>query len=248
MDTLGFQTVKDFEIIISEDGDSAEMKSFVEGYRSGFEIKHLTQTDVGWRKNQALNNAIRQASAPYLIFIDGDCVLHSRFIENHLRFASPNAILAGKRVKLGENFSRKLRLGNLLEFQKNFVLNTFALFKDGVKFFEEGIYVNPNGILSVFANKRNMKWLKGCNFSCYKDALIDINGFDEDYQKPAIGEDIDLTWRFKGLGYSIFSVRNYAVQYHLFHKENWTSQEENVALMAKKQAQKSFRCEHGLIR
>lgn len=248
LDALEFQTVKDFEIIISEDGESDVMKAFLASYSSAFSIIHSSQADTGWRKNQALNNAIRRANTPYLIFIDGDCVLHTHFIENHLRFASPKAILAGKRVKLGEKFSAKLREGNLPRFQNSFLANTFALFRDGVKFFEEGIYVNPDGPLSVIANKRSMRWLKGCNFSCYKSALVDINGFDEDYQKPAIGEDIDLVWRFKGLGYHLFSLRNYAVQYHLHHKENWTSQEENIALMVKKQAANAFRCKNGLNR
>jgi GT2 family glycosyltransferase len=91
-----------------------------------------------------------------------------------------------------------------------------------------------------------MRWLKGCNFSCYKLAMMEINGFDEDYQKPAIGEDIDLTWRFKGLGYRLISARNYAVQYHLYHKENWTSQEENECIMAQKQAKQAYVCSNGL--
>jgi GT2 family glycosyltransferase len=246
LDALVYQTEKNFEIIISEDGNSDGMRDFIENYKSPFKILHLTQADEGWRKNQALNNAIRSASSPYLIFIDGDCVLHHRFIENHLRFASSRSILAGKRIKLGTDFSKKLRTGSLPEFEKSFLPNTFALFKDGVKFFEEGIYVNPDSPLGALAGKRTMKMLKGCNFSCYKEAIEDINGFDEDYQKPAIGEDIDLTWRFKGLGYKIDSVRNFAVQYHLYHKENWTSQEENIAIMEKKQAAQAFRCQNGL--
>lgn len=246
LDALRHQTNKDFDIIISEDGNSEEMKAFISNYTSPFKILHLTQPDEGWRKNQALNKAIKATSSPYLIFIDGDCVLHPRFIENHLRFASPKSVLAGKRVKLGTEFSKKLRSGDLLEFEKTFLSNTRSLFKDGVKFFEEGIYVDPNKPLAALARLRSMKMLKGCNFSCYKEALIDINGFDEDYQKPAIGEDIDLTWRFKGLGYKIVSLRNFAVQYHLHHKENWTSQEENIRLMEKKQAANTFRCINGL--
>lgn len=51
-------------------------------------------------KNKALNNAIRHATSDWLIFIDGDCVLHPRFVEMHLRFAGEKVILAGKRVKL----------------------------------------------------------------------------------------------------------------------------------------------------
>lgn len=247
LDALACQTEKSFEIIISEDGESEEMNKFIKGYSSPFQILHLTQPDEGWRKNRALNNAIRASNTSYLIFIDGDCVLHHRFIENHFRFSDPKSILAGKRVKLGPKFSEKLRSRPLLDFEKHFLLHPFSLFKDKVKFFEEGMYINPDSPLSFLAGLRSMKWLKGCNFSCYKDALYAINGFDEDYQKPAIGEDIDLTWRFQGLAYKIVSVRNYAVQYHLHHKENWTSQEENIEMMKRKQALKAYRCENGLV-
>jgi hypothetical protein len=73
-----------------------------------------------------------------------------------------------------------------------------------------------------------------------------INGFDEDYILPAIGEDIDLTWRFKGLGIRLFSVRNLAVQYHLYHKENWTDQSVNENMMKEKSIMKRFVCDNGL--
>ena len=50
-----------------------------------------------------------------------------------------------------------------------------------------------------------------------KAAILEINGFDEDYIRPAIGEDIDLTWRFIAAGYHLVAARNLAVQYHLYH-------------------------------
>ena len=93
-----------------------------------------------------------------------------------------------------------------------------------------------------------MKQLKGCNFSCYKSALEAINGFDEDYILPAIGEDIDLTWRFKGMGYKLFSLRNFAVQYHLHHKENWTDQSENERIMFGKIKENQFVAKNGLLK
>jgi len=88
--------------------------------------------------------------------------------------------------------------------------------------------------------------IKGCNFSCFKAAMLAINGFDEDYVRPAVGEDIDLVWRFKGLGYRIVSVKHLAVQYHLYHTESWSSQEENQKLLRQKQASRQYRCLNGI--
>ncbi len=250
LDGLKFQSCQDFEIVVSEDGDSVEMKDFVSSYKFRNPCQHLTQPDMGWRKNRALNNAVRKASNDYLIFIDGDCVLHHKFIENHLRFASPDRILAGKRVKLGPQYSKTLQeeIDHLPAMEKRIGREASNVKKDGAKFYEEAFYFNPDGFLGFIPGLRKMHQLKGCNMSFYRKAIEAINGFDEDYILPAIGEDIDLTWRFAGLGYRLYSLRNLAVQYHLYHKENWTDQSENERLMNEKKSEKKYVCDNGLIK
>lgn len=248
LDSLKWQTYKSFEIVISEDGNSDMMHNFLSAYQHPNPLIHLTQEDEGWRKNKALNNAIRKASGDYLIFIDGDCVLHHRFIENHVRFSGPRRILGGKRVKLGPQYTELFRSGlqSLTELEKRIIREGRAVRKDGAKFFEEVFFFAPGSILGFIPRLRKMSQLKGCNMSFSREAIEAINGFDEDYQLPAIGEDIDLTWRFQGMGYKLFSLRNLAVQYHLHHKENWTDQSENQLMMEEKIRQKLFICKNGL--
>jgi GT2 family glycosyltransferase len=84
--------------------------------------------------------------------------------------------------------------------------------------------------------------------SFHRETIERINGFDEDYVLPAVGEDADLAWRFSALGYKLFSLRNIAVQYHLHHKENWTSQDTNLNLMKQKMHQNKFFCTNGLTK
>lgn len=243
------QSYKDIEVIISEDGNSSEMKDFISNYKGNLDLTHLTQEDVGWRKNIALNNAIKYTDCEYIIFIDGDCVLHPEFIENHVFFAQKDRILAGKRIKLGSKYSNELRLSkNIADFCKRILPEFRLIKKDGAKFCEEGIYISPRSVFGFIPKLRSMKQLKGCNFSCYKSALETINGFDEDYVLPAIGEDIDLTWRFKGMGFELFSLRNFAVQYHLHHKENWADQSENERIMYGKIQKKQFVAINGLVK
>ena len=248
LDALRFQTYTDFEIVISEDGNSAEMREFVSNYPFSNPVRHVTQPDEGWRKNKALNNAILSTSASYLIFIDGDCVLHHKFIENHLRLASPKGIVAGKRVKMGPKYSDLFRanIGNLLLLETTVEKEMLGMKQDRAKFYEEAFYFNPSGILGFIPRFRKMTYLKGCNMSFYREAIEAINGFDEDYKLPAVGEDADLAWRFQGLGYKLISARNLAVQYHLYHKENWTDQSENMAMMQKKMMAKEYICRNGL--
>ena len=248
LEGLKFQSYKDYEIVVSEDGNCAEMQQFLHDYPHVNPMIHLTQPDVGWRKNQALNNAIRRSGGEYLIFIDGDCVLHHRFIENHVRFSGPKKILAGKRVKLGPAFTAlfRERIHTLPELERRVEREKKAMRKDGAKFYEEAFYINPDGLLSFIPKLRKMHQLKGCNMSFYREDIEAINGFDEDYVLPAVGEDIDLTWRFKGLGYPLVSLRNLAVQYHLHHKENWTDQSRNLQLMDEKMGLRQYVCRNGL--
>jgi len=226
------QTVLPGEIIISEDGNSEVMKNFV----SNLDIKdikviHLTCQDLGWRKNAALNKSIINASNEYLIFIDGDVVPHDRFIEGHLFWSKHKRVCAGKRAEIGENIS-KLVLSKKItikELTNNYLFWTIKLHRDKVRHYEDGIYVEPDGFLfKYFISKKHISYIIGCNFSCYKEDIISINGFDEDYVHPSIGEDVDINWRFRASGIEVVSVRNIANVYHLWHKKGFGADEGKI--------------------
>lgn len=248
LDSLKYQTEQNFEIIISEDAEHEHMTEFCQTYNFIHDHQHLTQPDIGWRKNQALNKAIKAAKSDWLIFIDGDCVLHPRFVEFHLQLSGSKNIVAGKRVKLNNELSELLLqdVTNYQSIEKFLIKKLLWGKKKGIGFIEEGIFINPSSWLGFIPKIRKMSQLKGCNMSFSRTAIEAINGFDEEYILPAIGEDIDLTWRFQSAGFHLVSARNLAVQYHLYHKENWTDQSENIQIMEQKQKNKEFICKKGL--
>jgi GT2 family glycosyltransferase len=249
LDSISYQTEKDFEIIIAEDGENAEVKEFIAHYPFEQPWQHLTQKDEGWGKNKAMNMAVKASKADWLIFIDGDCVLHHRFIEMHLRYADENSVLAGKRVKLDKTSSDFVLENslNIRKLQKQLVKK--LLFGKGqIRYIEEGIFISPDKVLGFIPGLRTLNHLTGSNMSFSKKAILFINGFDEDYQLPAVGEDLDLTWRFDAAGFKHQSVRNLAVQYHLQHKENWIDQVKNMDLYRNKQRDNKFVCTNGLIK
>ena len=249
LDSLQFQSEKKFEIIISEDGETPAVKEFIDAYNFEQPWQHLTQKDEGWRKNQALNQAIKAAKTDWLIFIDGDCILHPRFIEMHLRYSGEQNILAGKRVKLDKSTSVKLLNNSLkiVDLQKR-MFRKLILGKGTIKFIEEGFFISPDGLFRFIPKIRKNNKLVGSNMSFSKKAICFINGFDEDYKLPAVGEDYDLTWRFNAAGFKHVSVRNLAVQYHLQHHENWMEQDENMEICRQKQLENNYSCKNGLVK
>lgn len=247
LDSLHYQTEKDFEIIIAEDGKSTVVKEFLDNYPFEQSWQHVSQEDAGWQKNKAMNMAIRAAKAEWLIFIDGDCVLHNRFIEMHLRYRQENRILAGKRVKLDKSGSLfVLEDSSNIPKLPRYLLKKMIFGKGLIRYIEEGFFISPDNLLGFIPKIRKLNHLTGSNMSFSRKAIYSINGFDEDYQLPAVGEDYDLTWRFNKAGFKHFSVRNLAVQYHLQHKENWVDQTENMEICRKKQLENKFVCVNGL--
>ncbi len=241
------QTEKDFEVIIADDGSDTKILPDLENLisKSPLRIVHIWQPDFGFRKNKILNKAILQAKNDYIIIIDGDCVPHPAFIQEHMFAAEKNTILTGRRVNLSEAITKQLTPANVRDgyLQKNFK----KLVRDGIQGesfdVEKGFYITNRFVRNFFNNK--YRGILGCNFSAHKSDFLAVNGFDERYQAPSVGEDSDIQYRFELMKKKIKSLNNIAVQYHLYHPLQERSQ-KNLDLFEKvKQAGKAF-TEYGI--
>src|SRR3972149_7146210 len=228
------QTFRNFEIIIADDSSKNEVVREIEtlSERISFPLIHLWHEDKGFRKNKILNRAITAAASDYLLFIDGDCVPHRNFVEEHLNAAFEKICFTGRRVNLSEKFTKKL---NKDKVRNGYLENSLHLMVvDGLfgksDYVERGFYVE-NKFLRHFLNKKK-RGLLGCNFSLFKKDVLEINGFDERYQFPSIGEDSDVQYRLELNNVNIKSLNNIAVQYHLYHQLQERTR-ENLDLFAK---------------
>lgn len=241
------QTHRNFEIIIADDGSKEKIVQEIESLSNQypFRIKHIWQEDKGFRKNKILNQSILASESDYLIFIDGDCIPHPKFVEGHLEYKSKKMALTGRRVNLSEKITHILTPQKVKEqfIQKKFLL----LIKDGLfgesYDVEKGFYFGNKFLRNLF-NKKS-RGLLGCNFSLYKDDIISINGFDERYQAPSIGEDSDIQYRLELQGVKIKSLNHIAVQYHLYHKLQERPQ-KNLILFENVKKNKTFFTPYGI--
>lgn len=251
LESLEHQTLLPDEIIVSEDGDSEEMRTFMAAQKNRFpNLIHLTQTDDGWRKNIAMNNAIKASVNEYLIFIDGDCVPYSTFIQAHSENAQKGIVLCGKRFELGPKFSERVKRHELAihDIEKKFLWYLPSMIADDARHPEDGLTLKSHSFISRQIHKRYVRHILGCNWSCYKEDFLKINGFDETYRLPAEGEDVDPSWRFRGMGIELKSCRNNANIIHLYHPKRFSAIEGDVnkAIMEKHRAQNAFVCKNGI--
>lgn len=243
------QTQRDFETIVSEDGEYLAVRQLVDEIRPNYpSLTHLTQAHRGFRKTRALNQAVCAASAQRLIFLDGDCVPHSRFVENHLRYAAADTLCAGRRVQLGPRLSQWLRgrPSRITVLQNAFcyLLLAPAFHFDAGRNYEAGF---ASRLLQRLRGA-DPRFILGCNFSCSRDDLLAINGFNEDYVHPGTGEDTDLEWRLQQRGVRLASVRFAAPVFHLHHGSNWTASEENQRILAATRRHGEVYCRNGIYR
>lgn len=216
------QTFKDFEVIIADDGSKEEVVSEINQIiiTSPLKIIHCWHEDKGFRKTKILNQAIRTSKSNYLIFIDGDCIPDQHFISDHFINRKPQKVLAGRRVNLSQKLSDMLSEKSI---RKGILINRFKVLcvLDGLfgktTSAERGIRITNKWISHKINNKD--KGILGCNFSIHKDDFESINGFDERYEAPAVGEDTDIDFRLKLKGIQVQMIKNLAIQFHIYHKK-----------------------------
>jgi glycosyltransferase involved in cell wall biosynthesis len=240
------QSFRDFEVVIAEDNDAIEMKNFIKmaEKRHFFTIKHIFQADNGFQKDKALNKAVAISAADYVVFIDGDCILHRHFLKAHFENREDGLALFGRRVMLSEKMTTWLyneARTNRLYYVKETLSPCYKLLIAHCKRMDCALYLPflPSPIQTTTG-------IWGCNWSIHKKHLVAVNGFDEDFVKPGFGEDTDIEWRLFQHGIKLKKIKYKAIQYHLHHAENYADTLENEKLMLKKRIDGNVFCKNGL--
>ena len=200
-----------YEIIIADDGSNIETKKVITRFNkmSNIKIIHSWQEDVGFRAARSRNNAILKSSGDYIVLIDGDMILHSHFIQDHIESAENGYFVQGSRVLLSEQQTKKNLAQKTIKFS----------------FLSSGLMNRKNAIHSrllskVLINKNiYISGVKSCNMAFYLNDCLKINGFNNDFEGWG-REDSEFVARLINIGVKRKNVRFCAIQYHLWHQEN----------------------------
>jgi cellulose synthase/poly-beta-1,6-N-acetylglucosamine synthase-like glycosyltransferase len=238
--SLDKQSFKNFEVIIAEDNNDPKTIEFINKARlmHTYNIQHVSQEDIGFRKTRILNNAAKTAKGEQIVFIDGDCILQKHFMKEYNKAITDTHFCYGRRV-----FCSKKHTDILLKSKSIKNNNILMAFLYGGKSIGAGLY------LPFKKNKdKQHRRILGCNWGILKKNILAVNGFDEDYNRAGVGEDFDIDWRLKKQGLKVRSMKGKAIVYHMYHKVNYNPSDTEYVekiMEEKKILGKSF-CVNGI--
>ena len=239
MDSVSKQLSYPHEVLIADDGSSDDTAQVIKSFNQNSVIKfeHLWQADEGFRLSKVRNMALAKANGDYIIFIDGDMVLHPRFVESHIKQAKKGFFLQGSRVILNKMLTERALS------KKQLSINIFS---SGIRNRHNMI---DSPILSNIVSHESDHWdtVRGCSMSFWRTDLVKINGFNEVYHHWG-REDNDIAVRLMNMGIRRKNIKACAVAYHLYHEERKQDQGliKNDAQLKETVANKVIRCEKGL--
>lgn len=232
---LSHQTDGNFEVIVADDGsrEAHQRAIFDSPVAQSLKVVHVWHPDVGFTASRVRNRGVAAARASYIIFLDGDCVPETDFIEQHKALAEPGYFINGSRVLLS-----KVLTGRVVAGRESICGRTWSYW---LKQRLLGHASKLSGLLRLKDSPtrvhREFSWkgIRSCNMSVWRTDFEGVDGFDESF----VGwghEDADFVLRLHHSG--VFRKNGYCATevFHLWHKEAARDQESLNARTVKERA------------
>ena len=104
------QTQLPDEVIIADDGSGPETKALIDEWaaRLPYPIRHVWHEDQGFEKCRILNTAIESSDSEFLIFMDGDVLVHPDFLKRHYDLCMKGRFSTGSVIRLDDQATTDL--------------------------------------------------------------------------------------------------------------------------------------------
>ena len=171
LDSLTRQTIRDFEVVVVEDGSSVPCKEVVDKYADRLALHYYNKANSG--PGQTRNYGVERANGEYMLILDSDCILPEKYLEMvEADLQSQKADAFGGPDRAHESFT---------DVQKaiNYAMTSFF----------------TTGGIRGGKKKLDKFYPRSFNMGVRKDVYQALGGFS----KMRFGEDIDFSIRiFKG--------------------------------------------------
>jgi glycosyltransferase involved in cell wall biosynthesis len=200
--------------------------------------RFVSQPHAGFRLTRLRNLAIAATRLDYVVFIDGDMLLHPEFVADHARLARRGYFTQGVRVRADETLTRELLADPA---------RTPRLWSRGLGGVRRAYLLHSRALAAATRSLANaFIAIKGCNQAYWRDDLVRVNGFNEAIEGWG-PEDKELAARLANAGVRRQTLLFGGIACHLHHPPaSRAALPANLAELEATRRAYRTRCERGL--
>ena len=247
LDSVSRQSESPAGIVIADDGSGPSTSGLIDAFaeRSTVAVRTVRQEHRGFRVARLRNLAIAATMtaaaagvADYLVFVDGDMVLHREFVADHRRIARRGWFTQGVRAHADPALTRTLIDDPAAP------LGPFTRGLGGLR----RAYLLRSPVAATITRRLANAFVavKSCNFGAWRDDLVRVNGFNEEFEGWG-PEDKELALRLQHAGVRRQTLLFGGIATHLHHPAASRAElAANLALLEQTRRRRLVRCERGL--
>ncbi len=232
------------EVVVTDDGSTDETHQVVRQFAQSvpFRVGLTTHPHTTFQLSRCRNEGVAACHAPYLLFLDGDCILPADHVRIHLERRQAGMVLAGNCCRLDQEQSERITDAQLRSGE-------FRLAAPAVEIRRLAKLERKSRFYELIRHPTKPK-LIGNNVGIWRSDYERINGYDETFEGWGC-EDDDLRYRLRRAGIRIRSILRWTHTYHLWHPGDVTQPKTwregpNVRYLLR--PGRLTRCRNGLVK
>lgn len=198
------------EVVVTDDGSTDETLELIDDFarRVPFRVAFTTHRHGGFQLARCRNEGVAASSAPYILFLDGDCVIPRDHVAQHLQARQRGIAWAGYCVHLDQTASERITVERVAD--GSFVNE--ATWGERFKLWK----MHAASCFYSWINHSEKPKLYGGNIGIHRADYELVNGYDENFVGWGC-EDDDLRLRLRQAGVRVESILGRTCTYHLWH-------------------------------